>query len=133
MGSSIFIVMIMIIISIINIAIITIVVFVVFVVVVVVVVVVFSLLLIMQYVTGEDPVLGSVMAEAYVRGVQSQHVMAVVKHFILNNQETNRTTVNAIVDERTLHEIYLPPFLAAIEAGMLLVLFLFDLFSCSHA
>jgi beta-glucosidase len=77
-------------------------------------------------VTGEDPHLGAVMAARYVRGVQSEHVMAVVKHYILNNQETNRQSVNAIVDERTLHEIYLPPFVAALKEGTFE-----NFFSCS--
>ena len=67
---------------------------------------------------GEDPFLAARMAVAYVKGVQSQHVMATVKHFACNNQETERMTVDAKVDERTLHEIYLPAFKAAVqEAG----------------
>jgi beta-glucosidase len=67
---------------------------------------------------GEDPFLAARMAVAYVKGVQSQHVMATVKHFACNNQETERMTIDAKVDERTLNEIYLPAFKAAVaEAG----------------
>jgi hypothetical protein len=59
------------------------------------------------------------MSAKYVQGVQSQNVMATVKHYILNNQETLRNTVDSVVDERTLHEIYLPPFKSAIKAGII--------------
>ena len=68
---------------------------------------------------GEDPELASRMAVAYIRGVQSQGVVATIKHFAVNNQETNRMTVSAEVDARALHEIYLPTFEAAVkEAGV---------------
>ena len=66
---------------------------------------------------GEDPELASRMAVAYIRGVQSQGVMATVKHFAANNQETDRKTVSAEVDARALHEIYLPAFEAAVKEG----------------
>ena len=67
---------------------------------------------------GEDPWLASRMAVAFVRGVQGEGVIATPKHFAVNNQETNRTSVDARVDERTLNEIYLPAFKAAVqEAG----------------
>ena len=67
---------------------------------------------------GEDPFLAARMAVAYVKGVQSQHVMATVKHFACNNQETERKSIDVKVDERTLNEIYLPAFKAAVqEAG----------------
>jgi beta-glucosidase len=66
---------------------------------------------------GEDPFLAGQIAAAYVRGVQSQSVAACVKHFVCNNQETQRDTIDAIVDERTLREIYLPAFEAAIKQG----------------
>ncbi len=64
---------------------------------------------------GEDPELAARMAVAYVRGVQSQGVMATVKHFAANNQETERLTISAELDARTLHEIYLPAFEAAVR------------------
>lgn len=63
---------------------------------------------------GEDPWLASRMAVAVIRGIQSRGVAACVKHFIANNQETRRRSVSVEVDERTLHEIYLPAFSAAI-------------------
>lgn len=66
---------------------------------------------------GEDPYLASQMAVSYIKGVQKNHVSACVKHFAVNNQETKRTTINTIVDERTLHEIYFPAFKAAVQEG----------------
>lgn len=68
---------------------------------------------------GEDPALAAGMAVGYIRGVQSQGVVATVKHFAANNQETERKDVDVEVDGRTLHEIYLPAFEAAVkEAGV---------------
>lgn len=64
---------------------------------------------------GEDPYLASETAVAYIRGVQSQGVMATVKHFALNNQEYDRHHVNSVADERTMNEIYFPAFRAAVE------------------
>jgi beta-glucosidase len=66
---------------------------------------------------GEDPFLAGQMAVGYIRGVQSMDVAACVKHFACNNQETLRDTINAVVDERALHEIYLPAFEAAVTQG----------------
>ncbi len=68
---------------------------------------------------GEDPYLTSRMAVAYIKGVQSEGVIASVKHFAANNQEFERHRVNSVVDERTLQEIYFPAFKAAVqEAGV---------------
>jgi beta-glucosidase len=67
---------------------------------------------------SEDPVLASRLSRALVDGIESEDVIATVKHFVANNQETHRTTVSADVDERTLRELYLPPFRAAVEAGV---------------
>jgi beta-glucosidase len=68
---------------------------------------------------GEDPYLTSRLAVAYIKGVQSEGVIATVKHFAANNQEFERHRVNAIVDERALQEIYFPAFKAAVqEAGV---------------
>lgn len=66
---------------------------------------------------GEDPELAGRMAAAYVQGVQGEHVLATVKHFAVNNQETERQTINAELDQRTLHEIYLPAFEATVKEG----------------
>ena len=64
---------------------------------------------------GEDPFLAAETAVAYIEGVQSQGVMATVKHFALNNQEYNRHHINSVADERTINEIYFPAFRAAVE------------------
>lgn len=66
---------------------------------------------------GEDPYLASQMVVPYIKGVQSNGVAACVKHFALNDQEVNRNTVNVIVDDRALYEIYLPAFKAAVQQG----------------
>lgn len=66
---------------------------------------------------GEDPFLASKMVVPYIQGVQENGVAACVKHFALNNQEVDRHTVNVNVDDRTLYEIYLPAFKAAVQEG----------------
>ena len=66
---------------------------------------------------GEDPWLASRMVVPYVQGLQSKGVAACVKHYALNNDEDFRHQVNVIVDDRTLHEIYLPAFRAAVTEG----------------
>lgn len=66
---------------------------------------------------GEDPYLASQMVVPYVQGVQQNGVAACVKHFALNNQETDRHGVNVVVDDRALYEIYLPAFKAAVQEG----------------
>ena len=66
---------------------------------------------------GEDPYLTSRMVVPYVKGVQSNGVASCVKHYALNNQEINRFTTNVSVDDRTLYEIYLPAFKAAVQEG----------------
>lgn len=66
---------------------------------------------------GEDPYLAGQLVVPYVQGVQSNGVAACVKHFVMNNQEIRRTATNSIVDDRTLYEIYLPAFKAAVTEG----------------
>src|SRR6266540_1657328 len=66
---------------------------------------------------GEDPFLAGQTTVGDVRGIQSKGVMANAKHYAANNQETNRSTINELIDERTLHEIYLPAFEASVKQG----------------
>ncbi|TRZ42296.1 beta-glucosidase family protein [Robertkochia solimangrovi] len=66
---------------------------------------------------SEDPFLNAMIAVPYTTGVQSQDVGVCIKHYAVNNQETNRGTVDVLLDERTLREIYLPAFKATIDAG----------------
>ena len=66
---------------------------------------------------SEDPYLTGKLAAAYIRGVQSKGIAACVKHFCANNQEERRMSIDAIVDERTLREIYLTAFEIAIKEG----------------
>jgi beta-glucosidase len=67
---------------------------------------------------SEDPLLVSQMGVAFIRGVQSQGVGATAKHFVCNDSEFERMTISSEVGDRALHEIYLPPFEAAVkEAG----------------
>jgi beta-glucosidase len=68
---------------------------------------------------GEDPYLAARMAVAFIQGVQSENVIPSVKHFAANNQEFERHRIDETIDARTLHEIYLPAFQAAVqEAGV---------------
>lgn len=66
---------------------------------------------------GEDPWLASKLVVPYIKGVQENGVAACVKHYALNNHEKNRHTTNVIIDDRTLYEIYLPAFKAAVQEG----------------
>jgi beta-glucosidase len=66
---------------------------------------------------GEDPFLAGLTAAAYIEGVQSQGVIATVKHYAANNQEYDRHNVSSDMDERTLREIYLPAFETAVNEG----------------
>lgn len=64
---------------------------------------------------SEDPLLTSMLAVAYIKGLQDNGVGATIKHFVANDSEIDRQTVSSDVDERTLREIYLPPFEAAVK------------------
>lgn len=66
---------------------------------------------------SEDPYLNSIIATYYTKGVQDNGVAVCLKHFALNNQETNRGTVNVIASPRAMREIYLPAFEAAVTQG----------------
>jgi beta-glucosidase len=66
---------------------------------------------------GEDPHLAGRISVANIRGVQRNGIIAEVKHYAANNQETDRFTVNELIDERTLQEIYLPAFEASVKEG----------------
>lgn len=66
---------------------------------------------------GEDPYLAGQMVVPYIKGVQQNGVAACVKHFAVNNQEMRRTATNSVVDDRTMYEIYLPAFKAAVQEG----------------
>ena len=72
---------------------------------------------------GEDPHLASRLGVELIRGVQSRDVAATAKHYVLNDQELERNTVDTHCDERTFNEIYLAPFRAAVtEGGVLAVM-----------
>jgi len=72
---------------------------------------------------GEDPFLTSRMAVNYIEGEQAQGISSCIKHFAANSQEFERGSINEIIDERTLREIYLPAFRAAVtEAGVMAIM-----------
>ena len=82
---------------------------------------------------GEDPFLTSRMAVNYIEGEQAQGVFSCVKHFAANNQEYQRNSINEIIDERTLREIYLPGFRAAVqEAGAMAVMGAYNQINGQH-
>jgi beta-glucosidase len=65
----------------------------------------------------EDPYLNGQLAAATTQGIQSNHVIATVKHFVANNQETLRNSIDEIVSQRALEELYFPGFKAAVQLG----------------
>jgi beta-glucosidase len=71
-----------------------------------------------EYASGEDPFLGASIVPEIIKGIQSQGVIANAKHFMNNNQEDDRYGMNAVVDERSMMEIYLPAFEASVNAGV---------------
>jgi beta-glucosidase len=67
---------------------------------------------------GEDPWLASKMAAAEIAGIQSQNVSGCVKHFVFNNEETDRSGMSSNVPDRAAKELYYKPFAAAVDAGV---------------
>src|SRR5947209_9634105 len=83
---------------------------------------------------GEDPFLASRVAVGYIKGVQSQGVSATVKHFMANNAEFDRHNTDSVVDERTMREIYMPVFEAAVkEAHVGAIMDSYNLVNGEHA
>lgn len=83
---------------------------------------------------GEDPYLAGEAAKQYILGVQSEGVIATIKHFAANNQEWDRHHVSSDVDERTLQEIYFPAFRKAVkEANVGAVMNSYNLLNGVHA
>lgn len=86
---------------------------------------------------GEDPLLSARIAVPEIRAVQDRGVLANVKHYVLNNQERDRKEVSAVAGPRALHELYLPPFEAAVrDAGVASVMCAYNkvdgVFSCEN-
>ena len=83
---------------------------------------------------GEDPYLAGEIAASYIIGLQSQGVMASIKHFAANNQEYARHSVSSDIDERTLHEIYFPAFEKAVKkAEVATIMTSYNLLNSVHA
>ena len=83
---------------------------------------------------GEDPFLAARITVGYIKGVQSQGVAATVKHFAANNSEFDRHRTDSVIDERTLREIYLPAFEAAVkEARVGAIMSSYNLVNGEHA
>ena len=71
-----------------------------------------------EYMSGEDPYLGSTLVRRAVQGIQGRGVVANAKHFVDNSQENNREGVSANIEERTQWEMYYEPFRGAVEGGV---------------
>ncbi|KAI8366157.1 glycoside hydrolase superfamily [Blakeslea trispora] len=82
---------------------------------------------------GEDPFLAGVVSAETVKGIQDEGVIATAKHYILNDQELNRTTSSSETDSRTLHELYLWPFARSVEAGVASIMCAYNLVNGTYA
>lgn len=82
---------------------------------------------------SEDPLLSGRMVAAEIEGIQGEGMLATVKHYVANNFEQDRLNVDAVVDERALHEIYLPGFEAAVAAGVGSVMCAYNKVNGTHA
>ena len=80
-----------------------------------------------------DPYLSGIATATTVEGMQAGGVQACVKHFIGNEQETNRGTINSVIDSRTLHELYLWPFADAVKANVSAVMCSYNQFGGSYS
>lgn len=86
-----------------------------------------------EYLSGEAGFLGAELVHGYIKGVHSQNVVTVMKHFIGNNQKTLRSFVDSIISQRALWEVYYQPFQAALEAGCLSTMCAYNLVNGIHA
>jgi len=86
-----------------------------------------------ETISGEDPYLGSVLVRPFVQEVQNHGIIVTVKHWLDNNQEIYRQTMNVEVGDRAQHEIYMPVFAAAFEAGAGSVMCSYNKVSGTHA
>jgi len=86
-----------------------------------------------EYLSGEDPYLGSRLVTAYVKAMQAQGVMAVAKHFAFNEQETERSSMSSEVGEHAAWALYYPPFQAAVDAGVGAIMCSYNRVNGTHA
>ncbi|MBI9057330.1 MAG: glycoside hydrolase family 3 C-terminal domain-containing protein [Labilibaculum sp.] len=83
---------------------------------------------------GEDPYLSGQLASAYIQGMQEQGIIATAKHYVANNQEFDRNHTSSDMDERTLHELYLPAFKTCVEKAQVgIVMSSYNLINGVHA
>ncbi|CAE8610571.1 unnamed protein product [Polarella glacialis] len=86
-----------------------------------------------EYLSGEDPYLGARLAAAYVTGVQSEGILAIAKHWVMNHQETQRQYESSNIDDKTAWELYYPPFQAAIDAGVSAIMCSYNKINGQHS
>jgi len=86
-----------------------------------------------ETISGEDPFLGSQLVGPFVKAIQARGIIATVKHWLDNNQEIYRQTMTSVVAERTQHEVYMPVFKAAFEAGAGAVMCAYNKVNGHHA